>query len=307
MIFDAHCDVLYRLSADSHLDFKKNNGLDITLPRLIEAGGKIQCFAIFVSSRVPVEQKFSEIIHQISLFHDKILPSSENIVHVKSRQDVEQLTDNQIGAILTLEGCDGICNDLSRLRYLFECGVFAVGMTWNHANLCADGILEPRGAGLTELGFEVIRLNNKYKKWSDVSHLSIKGFWDILETADFPIASHSNAKTICGNPRNLNDEQIHALFKKNGVIGLNFFSEFLNEEPSEASIDDVIRHIDYFCSLGGIRQIGFGSDFDGIDKAPKGLENYSKYPKLIEACLKHYSEDQVKGFAFNNFYQAMPF
>ena len=99
----------------------------------------------------------------------------------------------------------------------------------------------------------------------------------------------------------------YALFKKNGVIGLNFFSEFLNEEPSEASIDDVIRHIDYFCSLGGIRQIGFGSDFDGIDKAPKGLENYSKYPKLIEACLKHYSEDQVKGFAFNNFYQAMPF
>ncbi len=306
MIFDAHCDVLYRLSTDPQLNFQEDNGLDITLPRLTEAGGKVQCFAIFVSSLVPVEQKFSEVINQISIFHDKILTSSENIVHVKSRKEIDQLSDKQIGVMLTLEGCDGITNDLGRLKFLFECGVYAVGLTWNHANLCGDGILEPRGAGLTEFGLDVIRLNNTYKRWSDVSHLSIQGFWDALETADYPIASHSNAKTICGNPRNLNDEQVHALFKKRGVIGMNFFSEFLNDEPSEASIDDVLRHIEYLCSLGGTSQIGFGSDFDGIDRAPKGLENYAKYPKLIEACLKHYSEEQVKGFAFNNFYNAMP-
>lgn len=306
MIFDAHCDVLFRLSEDSKLNFSINNGLHITLPRLMMAGAKVQCFAIFVSDRVPEEQKYDEILQQISVFHEKVLTSSENIVHVKSRKDVEALEGNQIGALLTLEGCEGIARDLSRLTYLFECGVFSVGLTWNHANLCADGILEPRGAGLTELGFRVIALNNQYKKWSDVSHLSIKAFWDVIEAADYPVATHSNAKTLCGHLRNLNDEQIHALFQKKGIIGLNFFSDFLNDDPAAASIDDILRHIEYYCNLGGEKQIGFGSDFDGIIRTPAGLDNYEHFSRLHEACLKHYSTEQVNGFFYNNFFNAMP-
>lgn len=306
MIFDMHCDVLFRLSKNPQLSFSRNNGLHITLSRLKEQGAKVQCMAIFISDQVPLEQTFSEILHQISIFNDIVLNASDKFVHVKSRREIDQLSSDQIGLMLSLEGCEGIQRDLNRLEYLFQCGVYSVGLTWNHANMCADGILESRGAGLTDLGKQVVHLNNQYKRWTDVSHLSIQSFWDVMDTADYPIASHSNALSLCSNPRNLNDDQIRALFEKNGRIGVTFVPQFLNDEADKASISDIVKHLDYLCSLGGAKKIGFGSDFDGIEETPIGLDHYGQYDKLINTCLQHFSEEDVKGFVFQNFFDAMP-
>ncbi|MBC8863078.1 membrane dipeptidase, partial [Escherichia coli] len=72
------------------------------------------------------------------------------------------------------------------------------------------GIMEERGAGLTRFGKDIIHLLNERKVFTDVSHLSVKAFWETLEQAEFVIASHSSAKAICAHPRNLDDEQIKA-------------------------------------------------------------------------------------------------
>src|SRR5699024_7945979 len=116
-----------------------------------------------------------------------------------------------------------------------------VGLTWNHANLCADGIGEKRGAGLTDLGKQVVTLNNKYKVFTDVSHLSIQAFWDVIESADYIIASHSNTKKICDHPRNLLDNQIESLFSHRGLIHIVFYPGFIKNESKHVTINDLIR------------------------------------------------------------------
>ena len=91
------------------------------------------------------------------------------------------------------------------------------------------------------------------------------------------------------------------MFAKDGLIHLVFNPPFIKEKSETATISDLIKHIDHFCSLGGVKNIGFGSDFDGISDYVEDLENASQYQNLINELLKFYSEDEVKGFAYQNF------
>jgi membrane dipeptidase len=304
-IFDAHCDVLYRMHHDNQLRFDQANGLHITYEYLKQAKAKVQCFALFVPDTLPQEIKFKTALDMIDLLHQEILDRHSDIHLIRTRQDIDALGEDEVGIMLTLEGVDAIDIDLVKLRTLFRLGVRSVGMTWNNANAACDGALESRKAGLSDFGRRIVRENNRFKVWTDVSHISEKGFWDVLEEAEFPIASHSNVKALCNHPRNLTDEQMKALFDKGGIMGITFVPSFLNES-GKAQIADILKHIDYAASLGGANHLGFGSDFDGIETTPKELTNYGDYPVLINELLKHYSEDMVKGLLFENFYRAMP-
>lgn len=305
-IFDAHCDVLYKMWVDPSINFYNSNKLHTNYLYIKKNALKsIQCFAIYIPPRIHESLRFQAALEMINIFYEKIL-TFPDIRLITTKNDAINLQDNEVGAILTLEGCEAIGSDLIRLKTLFRLGVRSVGLTWNDANAAADGILEERGAGLTSFGKKVVKLNNQCHVWTDVSHLSEKAFWDVIELSDYPIASHSNAKTITNHPRNLTDAQILSLIKKNGAIGITFVPEFLTES-GEATIGDILKHIDHICSLGGYRHIGFGSDFDGIDTTPAELTNYSKYPLLINELLKRYPEHIVKGFLYNHFLNRIPF
>lgn len=304
-IFDAHCDVLYKLWMDQQLTFNHFTNLHVTYNQLIQTGAKVQCFAIYIPEEVRHSERFMVALEMVDIFYKKVLSFSPKLKLVKTKSDINQLGEDEIGAILTLEGCDAIGYDLIKLRTLYRLGVSSVGLTWNFANAVADGALEKRGAGLSEFGKQVVYENNLANVWTDVSHLSESGFWDCIEHADFMIASHSNCYSICQHPRNLKDNQIKAIIKKNGMIGITFFPQFLTNKGS-ATITDVLKHLDYVCSLGGEDHVGFGSDFDGISNMVKGLENYQSYKRLIEELLKYYSEYQVKKFLFQNFYAHLP-
>jgi membrane dipeptidase len=307
-IIDTHCDALFKLQQSKRqlfqkksLQFKHSPELNTNLGYLKTGNVKVQFFAIFMMPEVPNEEKWQHALEQIDIFYHEILGRNPEMKHIKNWQDIKHLKEGEIGAVLTLEGADAFGNDLAKLRLLYQLGVMSIGLTWNNANLCADGVGEPRGAGLTEFGKEVVKLNNEHGVLTDVSHLSLKAFWDVMELAKHPIASHSNAYTLCKHPRNLNDEQIQAMFNKKAMIHVVFWPPFINYEQHNASISDLIKHIDYLCSLGGVRNIGLGSDFDGISSFVTGLENASHYQNLINELLKHYSEDEVKGFAYRNF------
>lgn len=289
---------------DAKISFYDNERLHVTKKSLIEVGSKIQCFAIYIPENVPPRLRFSAALQMVDLFYEKILVEPEMQL-IRSQADIAALAKDEIGAILTLEGCDCIGEDLVKLKTLLRLGVTSVGLTWNYANFVADGALEPRGAGVSRFGQEVITLLNKQSIWCDVSHLSEAAFWDTIEVADYPIASHSNVYHLCAHPRNLKDDQIRALFKKDAVIGVTFVPQFLTNEPI-ASIADVMRHIDYLASLGGAHQIGLGSDFDGIDDTVQRLSSYKDYHHLVNELQKQYSADFVKGILFDNFVDKYP-
>lgn len=302
LIFDTHCDVLYRLNKDATLNFTDDPRLHVTYNGLKARTAKVQCFALYVSEDIPQELKYQNVLDMIDIFHKQVVEPYDDVVFVTSARDIEQLEPHQIGAALTLEGCDAIGTDIVKLRTFFRLGVRAVGLTWNYANATADGAKEPRGAGLTLFGREVVKENNTNHIWTDVSHLCEASFWDVIELADFPIASHSNAKAVCRHPRNLNDNQIKALIEKDGMMGITFVPDFLAADHHATTVD-VIRHIDHVLELGGEKHIGFGSDFDGIDDTPINITSYYDYSNVINECLKHYPEHVVKDMLFGNFYR----
>lgn len=300
-IIDTHCDVLYKLQQTKNLDFKNANTLQTNLKKLKSGNVKVQFFAIFLAPNTPSDKVWEKTLKQINLFHSEILTKNPEMIHIKKWKQINKLKTHEIGAVLTLEGAESFGNDVQKLQQLYKAGILSIGLTWNKANLCADGVGEPRGAGLTILGREVVMRNNKQQVLTDVSHLSEKGFWEVIELAHYPIASHSNTKKICNHPRNLSDEQIKALIEKDSQIHLVFYPPFIKEETKEVNIRNVIEHIDHICSLGGEKNIGFGSDFDGIDHHVKDLEDASKYQNLINELLKYYSVEQVHRFAYDNF------
>jgi len=313
-VIDTHCDALLKLQLAKRgavygrqpLNFQDAEEIDTNLTRLKKGNVHVQVFAIFIEPDVPSDEKWQHALEQVDLFYSEIIAKNPEVRHVKDWSDLDQLKFGEIGAILSLEGADAIGDDLVKLRTLYRLGVRLLGLTWNNANLCADGAEEPRGGGLTLLGKEVVKLNNEYQVFTDVSHATVNGFWDILELADYPIATHSNARALCDHPRNLYDEQIRSLIENNGLIHIVFNPPFINENSEEATIQDVVKHIDHVVKLGGEKNIGLGSDFDGITEYVTNLENSSKYQHLIEALLKDYSEDTVRGFAYRNFLNHLP-
>ncbi len=106
------------------------------------------------------------------------------------------------------------------------------------------------------------------------------------------IASHSNVAAICNHSRNLSDEQIKALIALDGRMGLTFFPAFVRDS-GKASSEDMLRHIEHVCSLGGEKHLMFGSDFDGIDSWVENLEHPGKYPAFADLLLRYYPEESV--------------
>jgi membrane dipeptidase len=139
----------------------------------------------------------------------------------------------------------------------------------------------------------------------DVSHLSDEAFWDVLGCSTQPvIASHSCCRSLREHPRNLSDEQIKALAAKGGLIGINFYTQFL--KGASADLLDVIRHIEHVCELVGPDYVGIGSDFDGCESVPKGLEDVTKLPNLATALQKKgYKTADVDKIMGGNFFRVI--
>ncbi|WP_233567121.1 dipeptidase [Cohnella endophytica] len=300
-IFDAHCDVLNKLLENPELDFlHEEKLLDVTLDRMIESGIGVQNFAIYLSA--PYSDQFRHVLESVDLFHERIL-SNRQIHFVQSKADLKLAREEGwIGALLSLEGVDALQGNLTYVRILFYLGVRSIGITWNHANWAADGVMEPRKGGFTARGMKLIKECNRLGIIVDVSHLSEKGFWELTELSDKPfIASHSNSSAICPRLRNLTDEQIASIIRINGVMGITFVPPFVHlEEP--VTMDKILRHIDHVCSLGGSRHIGLGSDFDGIKEWVVGLEHSGKYHHFVNMLQKHYNEEDVEHFVYKNWY-----
>ncbi len=298
-IWDGHCDVLMKLMDQPGLTFDAVS-LDVNRARLRSGGVRMQTFAIFLCDRKP-KPTMDDCLEAVRLFQDQIA-ATPTYMTIRSKQDVASLEDNSqlTGVMLTLEGADVLEGRTAYLRALFDLGVRAVGLTWNYANWAADGVREPRQGGLTVKGKKFVRECNQLGMILDVSHLTETGFWELSEISQRPFyASHSNAYAICPHPRNLKNDQIEALFRQGGIMGLTFVPYFLRK-GSGATIDDVLRHVDHVCGLGGERQLTFGSDFDGIKEWVLGLEHAGCYPQLVEALLCRYSEKQVRGFLWEN-------
>lgn len=305
-ICDCHCDTLTELykkqtslySNDQHFDIK----------RQIELGGGLQFCAIFVPTHefryygglrytLCLLDKYRQEIKKMQADGIDVLP-------VLTKADAADALNNKAATLLAIEEGGAIDGSLEALRCLYDLGVRAMTLTWSNRNDIADGINEAAtGGGLTVFGRQVVQEMNRLGMLVDVSHIAPAGFWDVIETSSKPIiATHSNAKSLCSHPRNLDDKQIAAINENDGLIGITFAGQFLEEDYNDACIDSVYRHIDYMLNLmGNDEHIGFGSDFDGISHPPYNIKGVQDYRPLIEYLQsKTYSDETIAKITHRN-------
>jgi membrane dipeptidase len=320
------------------------NGM-IDFPRLQEGGIQVPFFALWV----PTYYKGSEAVRRTLDLRDamqRVLDKHPDQIELAtSAHDIERIVElHKIAAVLTIEGGHQIDNDLAVLRTYRRMGILSMTLTHFRSNDWADSSTgEPVHNGLTDFGRQVVREMNAIGMIVDVSHVSDKTFYDVLQTTTKPvIASHSSCRAISNIPRNLTDDMLRALARNGGVVGVNFAASFLNEQDADelkktaarqnalepnltgaaldkfaaeeyfddkrrlemghATVEDAAACIDHVAKVAGIDHVGIGSDFDGIDLVPHGLEDVSKVPNLTAALLKRgYSEDDIKKIMGGNF------
>lgn len=304
-ICDCHCDTLTELYNKNASLYENEQHFDIK--RQIALGGGLQFCAIYVPTEVfRYQGGLRYTLCLLDKYNQEIKKLHENgidVLEVRTAEDVGNILNHKAATLLAIEEGGAIDGSLEALRCLYELGVRAMTLTWSNRNDIADGINEEAtGSGLTLFGKQVVAEMNRLGMLVDVSHISTAGFWSVMETSTKPIiATHSNAKSLCSHPRNLNDEQIKALAQNGGLAGITFAGQFLEEDWRNACIESVYKHIDYMLNLiGNDDHIGFGSDFDGISHPPYNIQGVQDYKPLIEYLSKYYSDETINKITHQN-------
>lgn len=334
MIIDMHCDTIseirHRRNGKGESCALRQNHLHIDARRLRESGYLLQCFALFVGLRgcgaideqglLQPDRAWADLQELYRLYQQEMAQNEELLQPVMAAGDLEQCRQaGKVGAMLTVEE-GGVCGgSLERLEELYAMGVRMLTLTWNFPNelgypninalsrqhgyqslFQADGV-----HGLTEIGRTFVRRMEELGMLVDVSHLSDRGFWDVVETGTRPfVASHSNARAVCPCVRNLTDEMIRALAERGGVMGLNFCADFLRTVPegekNPGRMEDVTAHALHILQTGGEDCLGLGSDFDGID-TNEALPGAQAMEKLWEALKQSgFTERQLDKIFYGN-------
>jgi len=334
LLIDTHNDVTS--STVAGLDFSQRRQQGHTdLPRLQQGGVGATFFAVYVAANYTNgNHSANRTLQMIDTVRNDIVGKNPEAFELVTTADgiVAAHKEGKIAALMGIEGGHAIEDSLRLLRDYYLLGVRYMTLTHSNSNHWADssGDANKPNNGLSPFGKQVVGEMNRLGIMVDISHVADKTFWDALDVSKAPIfASHSSCRALSDVPRNMTDDMIVALAKKNGVVQINFSCDFLNPEsartaaltpemqtqmrqlqadmanksPDElrqalakiragrppmhrATIDDVVKHIDHVVKIAGIDHFGIGSDFDGVECTPEGLDDVSKFPNLTRKLLE---------------------
>ncbi len=306
-LVDMHCDTISALQKKREQGEKaqlRQNDLHVDLIRMKKSGYLVQNFALFVQKE-KCRNPWICVQNLLTLYEEEMKKNQEIIGKVLQFKDIE---DNQkagkMSAMLTVEEGAVCQGEIAKLLTLYEQGVRMMTLTWNFPNEIGYPSKEA-DKGLTEKGREFVCKMQDIGMIIDVSHLSDRGFYDVLDMTKKPFAaSHSNARSICNHTRNMTDEMIRALAERGGVLGLNFYPDFLLQVPlrkkNPGTIADIVKHAEHIVRVGGEECLGLGSDFDGIDGHGE-LTGVQDMEKLSDALIKHhFTPSQVDKILWKN-------
>ena len=240
IIVDMHADTVQRV-IDENVDINQRLGdghLDAV--RAKEGGLDAQFFSIWVEPQLfggggPSAMKRADI--QIEAIHDLAIKHPETWELATTAEDVRRASaDGKIAALMGLEGGYAIDEKIENVRRYYDLGVRYMSPAWSvstsWAGSSGDAIGESRG--LNDFGKQVVREMNRLGMMVDVSHVSDKTFWDIVNTSTKPVvATHSGCRAITNVPRNLTDDMIVALANTGGVVNVIFYPEHIEPGWSE--------------------------------------------------------------------------
>ncbi len=313
-VLDSHCDTpsqIYRHNLDLSKD---NENTHVDFPKLRRGGVDGAFFALYIPAEMDSDPD------RAFEYARKLLGGVENCLDmnrdraalaVTEAQALENKENGKFSVFVGLENGSPIGDSLDRLEWFHNAGVRYVTLCHTGNNLICDSCAtaEKRWGGLSPFGREVVAEMNRLGMVVDVSHISDEAFYDVLEYSSKPVvATHSCCRALADHPRNMTDDMIKALAAAGGVIQINFYPVFLDSESETVSYRRIADHIDHVAGLVGIDHIGLGSDFDGIEVTPEGMEDISKFSLVFDELRRRgYSETVLSKIASENFFRILVF
>jgi len=212
------------------------------------------------------------------------------------------MAEGVIAGVMHMEGAEAIGRDLDALYLFHDMGLRSLGPVWSRPTIFGHGVPmafpgpPDTGPGLTQKGRDLIRLCDELGILIDLSHLNEAGFNDVAKVSAAPlVATHSNAHALCASPRNLTDRQLHMIRERQGMVGFNFATFYLNRDGTAATDtgwDVMLRHLDHLIAVLGEDHVGLGSDFDGC-VLPDLIGDVTGVPALFDAMKAHGYEEAL--------------
>lgn len=299
--YDLHCDTLMKLAKSGDLNGEKAM---VTLAGLQQGGVALQCFADFVPTGMFPKfcrgalsnVMFNKLYRNYRAMMDR---HSDTLFPVLCAADLDRAgKDGKTGVLLTIEDGGVMGSRLDNIRRYYDLGVRMVTLTWNHPNFIGyphSRDPEEMAKGLTDYGRQAVGEMERLGMVIDVSHGSDALFFQVAEMVGKPfVASHSNARAVCGHTRNMQDSMIRLLADKGGVMGLNIGPEFLTDGGRASRVEDMVRQILHIRRVGGSGVLALGSDFDGV-RGDFEVAGPQDWPKLADALEKAgLTEDELE-------------
>jgi membrane dipeptidase len=295
LLFDGHNDLPWQVWQIGESSFEKMDialpqpKLHTDIPRLRTGGLKAQFWSDATGDAL------LKTLGQIDLARKMVKKYPDVFEMAATAEDVARITkQGKIASMLGVEGGHCIANSLQNLQRFYDLGVRYMTLTHSKSLGWADSATDmPQTNGLSPFGEEVIKEMNRLGMLVDLSHVSPATMKAALKVSQAPVIfSHSSARAICDHPRNVPDDVLRELPKNGGVVMINFYSGFivpteeLKQKPkSRGTLEQVVDHIEHVIQVAGIDHVGIGSDYDGINSTPVGLEDVSRYPAITQELL----------------------
>ena len=339
IIIDTHADTPGRF-VDENFDLAQDAGSGYMDFSKIKAGNLgAEFFSIWVEPGANKGHEAKRALDMIDSVYEQARRHPDKMMMAFSTSDIRTAhREKKFAALLGVEGGHAIEGDIRILRDYYRLGVRYMTLTWSNTNDIgdssgdvADAKIQHHG-GLTPFGREVVTEMNRMGMMVDISHVADSTFYQALELSRAPvIASHSSSRALTSAPRNMTDDMLRALAKKNGVAQVNFYCAFISQKYFDTAhklavvkdpdymtvqnlfikpqtpevqqqiaaakarlapklprppLSDLIDHIDHMVKVAGVDHVGLGSDFDGIDCSPQGLDSAADLPKISEALAQ---------------------
>ena len=303
MIYDSHVDTPSELLRSRDISIDNITG-HVDFPKLRRGGVDGSFFALYTSAEIAPDAATAHALKMLAVVQDAIEKDGKAAITVSPEQAAANRERGVFSVFLGMENGSPIQESLSLLRLFHRLGVRYLTLTHNGDNAIADSAAEARTwGGLSPFGREVVAQMNRLGMMVDISHASDDTFYDCIRYSKAPIvATHSCCRALCGHRRNLTDDMLRALADVDGYVGINFYPYFLKDSQVPApGIKEIIDHIDHAVEICGIDHVGIGSDFDGIEVTPVGIDDVSMMPLLFtEMRRRGYTQEQIDKVSGDN-------